>query len=144
MGSPGHMASVDEAYANTDVHVQMASGEWVVCTPHGRPAALAAFGTIYVITAHNPFPRMLDDAENRARNERLRADLESLAGCQVAAAVGIGRDEQDHREDSWAAWGISLEAAVDLGRQYGQRAIFAIDSSGLTVVRCQGDPGPPA
>jgi len=53
------------------------------------------------------------------------------------ALEALGSDpESDHAEKSWAVRGLTDKQAVELGRKYGQVAIFRIDHLRQTVLSC--------
>ena len=75
------------------------------------------------ITACNPGSRMVGDAENRQRMERLAADVAAVG---LTALRGVGEDPAGEwpGEPSFLVPGISLEQAQTLGRKYGQNVII--------------------
>ena len=74
------------------------------------------------ITASNPASELLSDVQNAGRNRDLEALLKSqnLVFCR---GEGIGSDPTWPAETSFLILGISREAAMQLGRQFGQNAI---------------------
>ena len=98
------------------------------------PAPAAGWPSCFhILTAYNP-KRILSEPENVAADNRLRIQLEReqiahfrISGCSVDLA---------HQEDSWGFVGISLERAIELGRQYGQHAIFEVLNGEAFVVSC--------
>ncbi len=87
----------------------------------------------HVITAYNP-KRILSEPENVAADTRLRVQLEQeqiahfrITGCSADLA---------HQEASWGVIGISLGRAIEIGRQYGQNAIFEVLNGEAFVVSC--------
>lgn len=103
--------------------------------------------TIHIITAWNPGAERPGDAENRRRNEALRAELAAVTD-PVLPAVGTSTEEADpdepHSEESWAVIGVDLNDALAFGARYDQDAIFEITAESQTVVKCPprpaGDP----
>ena len=79
------------------------------------------------ITAFNPYSKVTDSAENNKRNELLRSDLDEIS---FAVVKGYGQDPEGswEKEDSFLAFGISKEQAVQLGIKYEQNAILWCDS----------------
>jgi hypothetical protein len=74
------------------------------------------------VTAYNPMSCPKDDAENRARDAALG---EAIRAAGLAAARAEGRaPEGDWREPGWALLDAARDAALDLGRRFGQRAIL--------------------
>ena len=74
------------------------------------------------ITASNPASEPLSDDENRSRNRELEALLKSQ-DLVFYRGEGIGSDSTWPAETSFLILGISREAAMQLGRQFGQNAI---------------------
>ena len=88
----------------------------------------------HIITAFNP-KKILPEPENLAADTRLRTQLEQdqiahfrIIGCSADLA---------HQEASWGVVGISLGRAIEIGRQYGQNAIFEVRDGEVFVVSCE-------
>jgi hypothetical protein len=86
-----------------------------------------------IVTAHNP-KRIASNAENIAADTSLRGLLEQkqishfrITGCSADLA---------HQEAGWGLVGISLGQAVEIGRQYGQHALFDVRDGETFVVSC--------
>lgn len=79
------------------------------------------------ITAFNPYSKVTETAENNKRNKLLRSDLDEIS---FATVKGYGQDPEVswEKEDSFLAFGISKEQAVQLGIKYEQNAILWCDS----------------
>lgn len=75
------------------------------------------------ITAWNPCGEPASDAENRAAQQKLLAEIKTLG---FACLDGEGRDPLGRwpAEPSFLAFGISLEAAKKLARQFRQNGII--------------------
>jgi hypothetical protein len=89
--------------------------------------------TFHVISAGNP--GFLDTDENNERrhiymNHRLRE-----MGVDPLPAIGASLDGE-WQEASWAVTGMTRQQACELGREFGQVAVFEIDSGRIQVVRC--------
>ena len=87
----------------------------------------------HIVTAFNP-KRTLSEPENHAADTHLRTQLEQeqiahfrITGCSADLA---------HEEASWGVVGVSLERAIDIGRQYVQHAIFEVRDGEAFVVSC--------
>lgn len=74
------------------------------------------------ITALNPGSVRLSEDENRARQRELEDAIRHL-GHPMFRGEGIGEDGSWPPEASILVLGIEQEAAVQLGRRFGQRAI---------------------
>ena len=75
------------------------------------------------ITASNPASELLSDDENRSRNRELEALLKSQ-DLVFYRGEGVGSDSTWPAEASFLILAISREAAVHVGRQFGQNAII--------------------
>jgi hypothetical protein len=64
----------------------------------------------------------------------LRKALSRL-GCWKHRVSGASPDWK-HREKGFAVGGLDLEKAIELGREFEQNAIFAIESDVVWVVGC--------
>lgn len=89
---------------------------------------------IHVITASNPGDERPGSEVNDARNEQLHADISAL-GFDALAALGSDPNSS-HSEKSWAVVGLTDNAAVELGKKYGQVAVFRITDSRQSVLGC--------
>lgn len=88
-----------------------------------------------IITACNP--RSGGDRGSDAKaHAALRKTLSRL-GCWKHRVDGASPDWQ-HREIGFAAAGLDLEKALELGRQFEQNAIFVVEANQLRVVGCFG------
>lgn len=86
-----------------------------------------------VLTACNPWScgERKDDA---AATVRLRKRL-SRSGHKRYRITGSSPD-WNHQEMSFAAWNLSLDEAMEIGREFQQNAIFWIDDGRIEVVSC--------
>jgi hypothetical protein len=89
--------------------------------------------SFHIVTAHNP-GKLLSDVENSMVDEELRKEL-NLIGSRCFRITGCSQDLK-HREPGWGVAGLSDEEAVQIGRKYGQNAIFKIDEKSLFVIGC--------
>ena len=89
---------------------------------------------IHVITAWNPGDERPVNEINEERNEQLRADISAMG---LKALEALGSDpNSSHAEKSWAVVGMTDAAAIELGKKYGQVAIFRITRSLQSVLGC--------
>jgi hypothetical protein len=86
-----------------------------------------------VLTACNPMSsgEREDDA---AATIRLRRRL-SRSGHKRYRITGSSTD-WNHQEASFAAWNLSLEEAMEIGREFQQNAVFWIERGEIEVVSC--------
>lgn len=88
-----------------------------------------------IVTACNPGDRSLPDSNNQAADEALTGELDRL-GCFRFRVVGASPDLA-HQEPGWGVAMDSSEAAVTLGRRWGQMAIYWVDHDALSLVACE-------
>lgn len=88
----------------------------------------------HVITAWNPDSLLTSEDENTEANARLAATIIRHGGT-VERVVGRSSDST-WSEDSFLVVGVSREQAVEIGRSFGQLAIFELDRHSVHVVRC--------
>ncbi len=86
---------------------------------------------IHILTAYNPFERVLSNEENAKRHEALRSLLLHRP-VQFLSVYGQSIDGQ-WIEPSYAIHGLSRSEACGLARDIGQRAIFELDDEFLYV-----------
>ena len=87
-----------------------------------------------VITACNPLGQGLDEEADKAATVRLRKAISRL-GMNRHRVTGVSADLK-HREPGFAVWGCDLAAALQLGREFAQNAIFWVVDGKLDVVSC--------
>jgi hypothetical protein len=89
---------------------------------------------VHVVTAWNPGSRLLPAGDNARRQAALGALL-AQRGIAWLPAVGRAPDGT-WQEESMGIRHLPRADAVDLGRRFGQRAIYALSAGGLAVVGC--------
>ena len=124
--------SLDDAFRNTVVRVDV-DGESLVFDPLEAPFELPWVGPVHVITAWNP-GRFASAHDNERRNRELEGALVA-GGHDYFDAVGRARDGQ-WEERGFAVLGADRTWAVELGRRFGQLAIFELTTEGLRVLPC--------
>ena len=87
-----------------------------------------------VITACNPLGQGLDEEADKAATVCLRKAINRL-GMKRHRVTGVSADMK-HREAGFAVWGCDLPAAIQLGREFAQNAIFWREEGKLDVVSC--------
>ncbi|MFM8858270.1 MAG: DUF3293 domain-containing protein [Actinomycetota bacterium] len=89
--------------------------------------------TIHVISAGNP--GFLDTAENNERRHTYMEHRLRDMGVEPFSAIGASPDGK-WQEASWAVTGMTRQQACELGREFGQVAVFEIDFQRIHLVRC--------
>lgn len=84
-----------------------------------------------IITAHNPMDQKLTYSENIRRNQQLAEWAEPKIFIKL---FGSSLD-RTHQEASFALE-CSLKEAIEIGKQFNQRAIFYIRCENLELVEC--------
>jgi hypothetical protein len=87
-----------------------------------------------VVTACNPFGRGIDEEADKSATTRLRKTTSRL-GLKRHRVTGVSADGK-HREPGFAIWGCDLQAALSLGREFAQNAIYWVENGRLDVVSC--------
>ena len=89
---------------------------------------------IHVITAWNPGDERPSSEVNDTQNNQLLADISAM-GLEVLEALGSDPNST-HAEKSWAVIGLTDKIAIELGKKYGQVAVFRINESQQSVLGC--------
>ena len=89
----------------------------------------------YMITATNPFSKLLTDDENRIRNQELHLIL--IKDYQEIL-TGIGKDSTGTwAEEGWVVRGGEEEKLISLAKKYEQNAIFKFTQEGREIIDCR-------
>ena len=92
---------------------------------------------IVVVTAWDPDSVRLQAGDNRVRHRRLLSELDRSG---VIHWLAVGRDPYSpHFEEGVAVIGLTESEGVDLGRRYGQAAVYVWTPEAWTVLSCTGD-----
>lgn len=92
---------------------------------------------VLIVTASNPDSIILPEADNRARNQLLMAELDRPGVTRWSA---VGRDlDTDHHEDGLAVCGLTMAEGVTLGARHGQASVFVWTPAAWAVVSCSDD-----
>ena len=87
-----------------------------------------------VVTACNPFGQGIDEEADQLATTRLKKMISRL-GLERHRVTGVSADGK-HREPGFAIWGCDLQAALHLGREFAQNAIYWVEAGRLDVVSC--------
>ena len=88
----------------------------------------------YMITAANPFSRLLSEIENENRNQLLY-NLLSPEYSEILSALGRSPDGS-WVEKGWVVRSSNQNEMVALAQKFEQNAIFKFSSSGKEVIDC--------
>ena len=89
----------------------------------------------YMITAANPFSKLLTDDENRIRNQELHS---LLIKDYQEILTGIGKDSTSTwTEEGWVVRGGEEEKLISLAKKYEQNAIFKFTQEGREIIDCR-------
>jgi hypothetical protein len=89
----------------------------------------------YMITAANPFSKLLTDDENRIRNQELHS---LLIKDYQEILTGIGKDSTSTwAEEGWVVRGGEEEKLILLAKKYEQNAIFKFTQEGREIIDCR-------
>ena len=84
-----------------------------------------------IITAHNPMDLKLSDNENCLRNEKLLKRINSNVFLELSGSS----PDHSHQEASFA-FISKIEEAVDIGKEFQQKAIYYVKVGNLSLVEC--------
>lgn len=118
-------------FARAVVRIELPTGSYRI-EPRD-PVELGEFpldAPVHIVTAYNPAGLVADDADNRRRHDELRR---AVSGRVTYPTVGSAPDGS-LAEPGRAIAGLDLAAALELGRRFGQRAIYEWSPDGLRIV----------
>jgi hypothetical protein len=84
-----------------------------------------------IITAHNPMDLKLSDYENSLRNEKLLKRIQSNVFLELSGSS----PDHSHQEASFA-FTSKIQEAVDIGKEFQQKAIYYVKDGNLKLVEC--------
>ena len=89
----------------------------------------------YMITAANPFSKLLTDDENRIRNQELHL---MLIKDYQEILTGIGKDSTGTwAEEGWVVRGGDEGRLILLAKKFEQNAIFKFTLTGREIIDCR-------
>ncbi len=131
VGDPPPVDALWQGFAGAVVRVALPTG------PHRlAPVASGTLGRfpfsspVHIITAHNPGGAEIDAAANAVRHRELHG---ALAGQTCIDTVGSAPDGS-MAEPGFGVLDIELDVALDLGRRFGQVAIYRWTPETLSIV----------
>tara|TARA_Y100001960_G_scaffold141076_1_gene149312 strand:+ start:267 stop:659 length:393 start_codon:yes stop_codon:yes gene_type:complete len=84
-----------------------------------------------IVTAWNPASVWLPDEENRRNNQQLRQEI----GHTYCVDVLVGNESFSWAEASFAI-SVNIRRGIELGRKFGQNAIYYVNNDRLTLHSC--------
>lgn len=129
MNELSKISQLGPIYLKTQVFIDRGSGLVPAADHH-----LMSGGIVHVLTAWNPGDERPSNSENESANERLRSRIIDR-GLECFRAVGRDPDST-HEEMSWAVEGLTDKEARELGRDFGQVAVFRLLGDSQTVLGC--------
>lgn len=137
MSDPAEPTFDEDQFASTIVRV-FHQGKWLEIHPDASavtsPIAVRLPSPLHVISGCNPGYRA-DEAENERRHTYMEERLKQL-GVDPIPAVGMSPDGT-WVEPSWAVSGLTRDQVCELGRAFGQVAVFEIDVREVSVIQCR-------
>ena len=100
-------------------------------------AVLPVMVPVCIVTAWNPGGEDLPLQSNKAANLRLQADLDAI-GLRWIPADGVHAN-RSRSEPGFAVGGLSEREARDLGRGWGQLAVFYVAEQDVVVLGCDDE-----
>jgi hypothetical protein len=130
MGGSGSEASLWQSYKETIVEIVLKEKSL-----SDRQLYEIWKTDFYMITAANPFSKLLTDDENRIRNQELHS---LLIKDYQEILTGIGKDSTSTwAEEGWVVRGGEEEKLILLAKKYQQNAIFKFTQEGREIIDCR-------
>jgi Protein of unknown function (DUF3293) len=125
------------AYQATAWSVSAPGGTVRVCAGAAAPPALRPSA---IVTAYNPASKLVSPGQNEHADQALLARIRALGLHPWRTRPhGAGDDPSAWDEPGFCLPGETREAAVALGRDFGQNAIVWIDAAGQVAMVCTRD-----
>ena len=129
MGGSGSEASLWQSYKETIVEIVLKEKSL-----SDRQLYEIWKTDFYMITAANPFSKLLTDDENRIRNQELHS---LLIKDYQEILTGIGKDSTSTwAEEGWVVRGGEEEKLILLAKKFEQNAIFKFTQEGTEIIDC--------
>ena len=130
MGGSGSEASLWQSYKETIVEIVLEEKSL-----SDRQLYEIWKTDFYMITAANPFSKLLTYDENRIRNQELYS---LLIKDYQEILTGIGKDSTGTwAEEGWVVRGGEEERLISLAKKYEQNAIFKVTQEGREIIDCR-------
>jgi Protein of unknown function (DUF3293) len=122
------------AYSNA---VYKTSGLTFTLTEEPNETVLFSNRSYAIITAHNPRSEKLSARENEKRHTALENVLQER-GLEFSPSTGESPDSS-WREEGFIIFEVSLEDALELGKNFGQHAIIYGRGNRVALAWCEGE-----
>jgi hypothetical protein len=120
-----------EGFAGAVVHLSLPAGDHrLEPRRSGTRGAFPFSAPVHIITAYNPAGEMVDEAANETNHTELAA---ALREAETLATIGSAPDGS-MAEPGFAVLGLELDDAVELGRRFGQAAIYRWTEDTLAII----------
>ena len=120
-----------DGFAGAVIVLELVTGRALLePAPPGEVGLFPFAAPVHIITAYNPAGVEIDDETNVARHGLLAA---AVAGLEAIASVGSAPDGT-MAEPGFALFGVPFDRALDLARQFGQRAFYRWTPRALIIV----------
>lgn len=120
-----------EGFASAVVRLELSAGDALLePRPPGDVGVFPFAAPVHIVTAYNPAGFEIDEETNRSRHRALGM---AVAGLATIPSVGSAPDGS-MPESGFALLEVSLGYAIDLARDFGQRAIYEWTSDALHIV----------
>ena len=120
-----------DGFAGAVVRLELSTGGVLLePRPPGEVGVFPFAAPVHIVTASNPAGSEIDEAANMVRHRLLGI---AVTGLDVIPTVGSAPDGS-MPEPGFGLLGVSLDTALDLAREFGQRAIYQWTSDALTIV----------
>jgi hypothetical protein len=125
-----------DAFAEAIVRIDLMTGPAVLAPEaFGEVGRFPFEAPVHIITAYNPAGVEIDAGSNRRFHDAL---CSAVGTRQAFSTVGSARDGS-MAEPGYAVLGLTLAEAIELGRRFGQRAIYRWTTDALTIVGVDED-----
>lgn len=119
-----------DGFAEAVVRIEMPAGPVILAPRENGVDEFPLGAPVHIITAYNPAGVRADETANRARHRELERRV-----ARYNALPTLGSDPGGSMpEPGYALLDVSLDTAVEIGREFGQRAIYRWTDDSLTII----------
>jgi hypothetical protein len=118
-------------FADAVIRIELPAGPHrIEPRPAGDVGEFPLDGTVHIVTAHNPAGRAATEHDNRTRHSQLTLAIDGRTSWPTVGSAPDG----SMPEPGFAISGLDPTAALELGRRFGQRAIYEWSAAALRIV----------